>query len=41
MTEEFKNLLEKALAPLHKSIEEVKESIATANSKYDQLLTKN
>ena len=39
-TEEFKKLLEKALAPLRKSIDEVKESEATANSKYDQLLTK-
>lgn len=39
-TEEFKNLLEKTLAPLRKSIEEVKVSIANANSKYDQLLTK-
>ena len=33
-TEEFKKLLEKALAPLRKSIDEVKESVATANSKY-------
>ena len=39
-TEELKNLLEKALEPLRKSIDEVKKSIATANSKYDQLLTK-
>ena len=38
--EEFKHLLEKALQPLRKSIDEVKRSIATANSNYDQLLTK-
>ena len=29
---EFKNVLQKASAPLRKSIEEVKESIAAANS---------
>ena len=39
-SEEFKNLLEKALEPLRKSIDEVKKSIATANSNYDQPLTK-
>ena len=39
-TEEFKKLLEKALEPLRKSIDEVKKSMATANSNYDQLLTK-
>ena len=39
-TEEFKNLLEKGLEPLRLSIDEVKKSIATANSNYDQLLTK-
>ena len=38
--EEFKHLLEKALQPLRKSIDEVKKSIATTNSNYDQLLTK-
>ena len=39
-TEEFQKLLEKALEPLRKSIDEVKKSMATANSNYDQLLTK-
>ena len=40
-TEEFKKLLEKALEPLRKSIDRVqKKSIATANSNYNQLLTK-
>ena len=39
-TEEFKKLLEKALEPLRKSIDQVQKSIATANSNYDQLLTK-
>ena len=39
-TEEFKNLLEEALEPLRRSIDEVKKSIATANSNYYQLLTK-
>ena len=39
-TEEFKNLLEEALEPLRRSIDEVKRSIATANSNYYQLLTK-
>ena len=39
-TEKFKNLLENALAPLRKSIGEVKKSIATANPNYNQLLTK-
>ena len=39
-TEGFKNFLEEALEPLHKSIDEVKKSIATANSNYYQLLTK-
>lgn len=34
------NVLQKALAPPRKPIEEVKESIAAANSKYDQLLPK-
>ena len=38
--EEFKNLLEKALEPLRKSIDEVKKSIATANSNHNQLTTK-
>ena len=33
-TEGFKNLLEEALEPLHKSIDEMKKSIATANFKY-------
>ena len=37
-TEEFKNLLEKALETLRKSIDEVKKSFATANSNYNQLL---
>ena len=32
MTEGFKNLLEEALEPLRRSFEEVKKSIATANS---------
>ena len=39
-TEEFKNLLEEALEPLRRSIDEVKKSIDTANSNYYQLLTK-
>ena len=39
-TEEYKNLLEKALEPLHISIDEVNESFVTANSDYDQLRTK-
>ena len=39
-TEEFKNLLERALEPLRKSIDELKKPIATANSNYNQLLTK-
>lgn len=39
-TDKLKNLLEKALEPLRKSIDEVKKSIATANSNYNQLLTK-
>lgn len=39
-TDKFKNLLEKVLEPLRKSIDEVKKSIATANSNYNQLLTK-
>ena len=39
-TERFKNLSERALEPLHKSIDEVKKSIATANSNYYQPLTK-
>ena len=39
-TEEFKNLLEEALEPLRRSIDEVKKSIATANSNYYQLQTK-
>ena len=39
-TEESKNLLEEALEPLRKSIDEVRKSIATANSNYDQLLKK-
>lgn len=39
-TEEFKNLLEKALQPLHKLIDGAKKSIATVNSYYSQLLTK-
>ena len=39
-TEELKNLLEEALEPLRGSIDEVKRSIATANSYYYQLLTK-
>ena len=33
-TEGFKNLSEEALEPLHKSIDEVKKSIATANFNY-------
>ncbi|RMX56456.1 hypothetical protein pdam_00008809 [Pocillopora damicornis] len=33
-TEGFKNFLEEALEPLHKSIDEVKKSIATANFNY-------
>ena len=33
-TEGFKNLLKEALEPLHKSIDEMKKSIATANFKY-------
>ena len=37
-TEESKNLLEEALEPLRKSIDEVRKSIATANSNYNQLL---
>ena len=32
MTEGFKNLLEEALEPLRRSVDEVKKSIATANS---------
>ena len=39
-TDEFKNLLEKALEPLCKSIDDVKKSIASPNSNYNQLLTK-
>ena len=39
-TDELKKLLEKALEPLRKWIDEVKKSMATANSNYDQLLTK-
>ena len=39
-TEESKNLLEEALEPLRKSIDEVRKSIATANSNYNQLLKK-
>ena len=39
-TDKLKNLLEKALEPLRKSTDEVKKSIATANSNYNQLLTK-
>ena len=39
-TEEFKNLLEEAVEPLRRSIDEVKKSIATANFNYYQLLTK-
>ena len=39
-TEEFQKLLEKAVEPLRKSIDEVKKSMATANFNYDQLLTK-
>ena len=39
-TEEFKNLLEKALEPLRISIDEVNKSFVTANSDYDQLRTK-
>ena len=39
-TEGFKNLLEEALEPLRRSIDEVKKSIATANSNYYQLQTK-
>lgn len=39
-TEEFKNLLEKSLLPLCKLIDDVKKSIATANSYYNQLLAK-
>ena len=32
--EEFKNLLEEALEPLRRSIDEVKKSIASANFNY-------
>ena len=39
-TEEFKSLLEEALEPLRRSIDEVKKSIATTNSNYYQVLTK-
>ena len=39
-TDNFKNLVEKALEPLRKSIDEVKNFLATANSNYNQLLTK-
>ena len=39
-TEEFKKLLKKALEPLRKSIDQVQMSFATANSNFDQLLTK-
>ena len=39
-TEESKNLLEEALEPLRKSIDEVRKSIATGNSNYNQLLKK-
>ena len=39
-TEGFKNLLEEALEPFRRSIDEVKKSIATANSNYYQLQTK-
>ena len=39
-TEEFKNLLQKALEPLRISIDEVNKSFVTANSDYDQLQTK-
>ena len=40
MTEECKNLLEKALKPLRISIDEVNKSFVTTNSDYDQLRTK-
>ena len=40
MTEEFKNLLEKALEPLRISTDEVNKSFATVNSNYNQLWTK-
>ena len=36
-TEEFKNLLEKALEPLSISIDEQNKSFATGNSNYNQL----
>ena len=39
-TDNFKNLVEKALEPLRKSTDEVKKFLATANSNYNQLLTK-
>ena len=39
-TEESKNLLEEALEPLRKSIDEVRKSIATGNFNYNQLLKK-
>ena len=39
-TEEFKILLDEALEPLRRSIDEVKKSIATANFNYYQVLTK-
>ena len=39
-TEKSNNLLEEALEPLRKSIDEVRKSIATANSNYNQLLKK-
>ena len=39
-TEESKTLLEEALEPLRKSIDEVRKAIATANSNYNQLLKK-
>ena len=39
-TEEFKSLLEEALEPLRRSIDEVKKSIATTNSNYYQVLIK-
>ncbi|CAH3158086.1 unnamed protein product [Pocillopora meandrina] len=38
MTEGFKNLLEEALEPLRRSIDEVKKSIATANSNIEKWL---
>ena len=40
MTEECKNLLEKALKSLRISTDEVNKSFVTANSDYDQLRTK-